>query len=161
MSSVKNYFNKISPAKKITGCVVLVLFVWFCFCLPSHLFLTPTSYVLEDKDNNLLSASIAEDGQWRFPYLTAIHSVKTKKGPREVATVYKKGKVVMQDYVSKIGDSNHLTYQSSGKGFTLEFSKGLKNHSIADFRAVIRDEDGDRLVANGGIECFKGVPHSS
>ncbi|MEP6682179.1 MAG: transglycosylase domain-containing protein, partial [Parafilimonas sp.] len=36
--------------------------------MPGQLFNAPTSYVLEDKDGNLLSASIAEDGQWRFPY---------------------------------------------------------------------------------------------
>ena len=42
--------------------------IWFCFCLPSQLFITPTSYVLEDADRNLLNASIAEDGQWRFPF---------------------------------------------------------------------------------------------
>ena len=45
-----------------------MLLAWFCFCLPSHLFISPTSYVLEDKDRNLLNASIAEDGQWRFPF---------------------------------------------------------------------------------------------
>ncbi|MEP6846412.1 MAG: penicillin-binding protein 1C [Panacibacter sp.] len=28
----------------------------------------PTSFVIADKDNNLLNASIAADGQWRFPY---------------------------------------------------------------------------------------------
>ncbi|MEP6464718.1 MAG: penicillin-binding protein 1C [Parafilimonas sp.] len=47
---------------------MLLLFIWFYFCLPSNLFSKPTSYVLEDKDGNLLSASIAADGQWRFPY---------------------------------------------------------------------------------------------
>ena len=44
-----------------------LLLVWFCFCLPSRLFKGPTSYVLEDANGNLLSASIATDGQWRFP----------------------------------------------------------------------------------------------
>ena len=44
------------------------LFIWFWFCLPSKLFNTPTSFVIEDKDGNLLNASIASDGQWRFPY---------------------------------------------------------------------------------------------
>jgi penicillin-binding protein 1C len=32
----------------------------------------PTSYIVEDKDGNLLNASIAEDGQWRFPYNTDV-----------------------------------------------------------------------------------------
>ena len=36
--------------------------------LPRKLFTYPTSYVIEDANGNLLSASIAADGQWRFPY---------------------------------------------------------------------------------------------
>ena len=32
------------------------------------MFDAPTSYVIEDKDGNLLNATIAADGQWRFPY---------------------------------------------------------------------------------------------
>ncbi|MBC7889563.1 MAG: penicillin-binding protein 1C [Ferruginibacter sp.] len=44
-----------------------VLLTWFWFSLPNQLFNTPTSYVIEDKDGNLLNASIAADGQWRFP----------------------------------------------------------------------------------------------
>jgi penicillin-binding protein 1C len=47
--------------------ILLALFTWFWLALPSQLFNTPTSYVIEDKDGNLLSASIASDGQWRFP----------------------------------------------------------------------------------------------
>jgi len=57
------------PAKKfISISVLLCLMIWFVFCLPSRLFPKPASYILEDKDGNLLSASIAEDGQWHFPY---------------------------------------------------------------------------------------------
>ncbi|MEO6671073.1 MAG: penicillin-binding protein 1C [Ferruginibacter sp.] len=36
--------------------------------LPKKLFKDPTSFVIEDADGNLLNASIAADGQWRFPY---------------------------------------------------------------------------------------------
>ena len=36
--------------------------------LPSRLFTKPTSFVIADKNNQLLNASIAADGQWRFPY---------------------------------------------------------------------------------------------
>lgn len=56
----------IKKYKKTTGFVIL-LFVAFIFCLPDPLFDNPYSTVLEDKDGNLLSASIADDGQWRFP----------------------------------------------------------------------------------------------
>lgn len=48
--------------------VLLGLLLWFWFSLPSKLFHAPTSYVIEDKDGNLLNATIAADGQWRFPY---------------------------------------------------------------------------------------------
>ncbi len=37
--------------------------------LPVQLFRTPYSYVLEDRDGNLLSATVAADGQWRFPLI--------------------------------------------------------------------------------------------
>ncbi|MET6999826.1 penicillin-binding protein 1C [Chitinophaga defluvii] len=46
------------------GGVLLILYV---ICLPSQLFTAPTSYVVEDNNGDLLSASIAPDGQWRFP----------------------------------------------------------------------------------------------
>ena len=47
--------------------VFLVLLFWFWLSLPGQLFNTPTCYVIEDKDGNLLNAAIASDGQWRFP----------------------------------------------------------------------------------------------
>jgi len=48
--------------------VLFGLLLWFYFSLPKKLFNAPTSYVIEDKDGNLLNATIAADGQWRFPY---------------------------------------------------------------------------------------------
>jgi penicillin-binding protein 1C len=48
--------------------VLLGLLTWFWLSLPSKLFHAPTCYVIEDKDGNLLNATIAADGQWRFPY---------------------------------------------------------------------------------------------
>lgn len=47
--------------------VIIALLTWFWLALPNQLFNTPTSYVIEDRDGNLLNASIASDGQWRFP----------------------------------------------------------------------------------------------
>lgn len=41
-------------------------------CLPDPLFKDPTSIVIDDRDDNLLGARIAKDGQWRFPYNEAI-----------------------------------------------------------------------------------------
>ena len=53
---------------KIKLLVLLGLLIWFYLSLPKKLFNAPTSYVIEDKDGNLLNATIASDGQWRFPY---------------------------------------------------------------------------------------------
>ncbi len=44
-----------------------ILALLFYFSLPKTLFSDPYSTVLEDRNKNLLSASIAGDGQWRFP----------------------------------------------------------------------------------------------
>lgn len=41
---------------------------WFALCLPSALFDVHYSTVLVDRGGNLLNASIAADGQWRFPH---------------------------------------------------------------------------------------------
>ena len=45
-----------------------ILTIIFIFILPDRLFTDPISTILLDKDNNLLGAHIADDGQWRFPY---------------------------------------------------------------------------------------------
>ena len=60
--------SKIPLKIKILFVTAIVLYTWFYFCLPLKLFNAPTCFVIEDKDGNLLNASIAADGQWRFPY---------------------------------------------------------------------------------------------
>lgn len=42
------------------------------FSLPTKLFKSPTSYVIEASNGNLLSAAIASDGQWRFPVADSV-----------------------------------------------------------------------------------------
>ncbi|MFD1256112.1 penicillin-binding protein 1C [Mucilaginibacter terrae] len=51
------------PLVILTGALIA-----FWFCLPNPLFNHPTSYVIDDEKGQLLGASIAADGQWRFPY---------------------------------------------------------------------------------------------
>ena len=46
---------------------IIALLIWFWFCLPTPLFNDPTSTIIEDSNGNLLTAKIADDGQWRFP----------------------------------------------------------------------------------------------
>lgn len=72
---MKNYFLHIiqrikdRPLKrKVTIGVLIILLLWFWICVPHKLFNTPTCFVIEDAKGNLLGATIATDGQWRFPY---------------------------------------------------------------------------------------------
>ena len=62
------FFSRLTPRKKIGWGVGLVLVAWFAFSLPSQLFNAPTSFYITDSEGNLLNATIAADGQWRFPY---------------------------------------------------------------------------------------------
>ena len=55
------------PRVLILSAVSVGLLIIYIFSLPSVLFIDPYSTVLEDRNQNLLSASIASDGQWRFP----------------------------------------------------------------------------------------------
>lgn len=52
---------------KIVWATVVILLSWFALCLPKPLFNDPWSTLLLDKNQDLLSARIADDGQWRFP----------------------------------------------------------------------------------------------
>ena len=60
------------PKLLISDAACLLLLSWFWFALPSKLFTSPTSYVIEASDGELLSAAIAKDGQWRFPLADTI-----------------------------------------------------------------------------------------
>lgn len=51
----------------IFSAVSIGLLILYFFSLPGILFIDPYSTVLEDRNQNLLCASIASDGQWRFP----------------------------------------------------------------------------------------------
>ena len=64
---MKRFSLKFKNKKTIGYSVLFLLLVWFWFCLPSPLFRSHTSTVLEDNTGRLLAARIADDGQWRFP----------------------------------------------------------------------------------------------
>jgi penicillin-binding protein 1C len=50
-----------------------VLCVWYVLCIPEKLFDEPFSTVLFARNGELLSASIAPDGQWRFPLSVSVN----------------------------------------------------------------------------------------
>ncbi|QNM85120.1 penicillin-binding protein 1C [Polaribacter pectinis] len=61
------FVNYINCHKKKTIFLV-VLLIFYAFCLPKELFTKPTSTVITSNNNELLGALIAKDGQWRFPH---------------------------------------------------------------------------------------------
>jgi penicillin-binding protein 1C len=67
-SSIFFKLRTLRTSTKIKLLILSGLIIWFYFSLPKKLFNAPTSYIIEDKDGNLLNATIAADGQWRFPY---------------------------------------------------------------------------------------------
>jgi penicillin-binding protein 1C len=66
LSRIKQNLKK--PKVMILTAILFGLTLWFALCLPKPLFNTPTSFVIDDDTGQLLGASIATDGQWRFPY---------------------------------------------------------------------------------------------
>src|SRR5580692_5046603 len=65
LNRVKNVLKK--PKVIIILVFLVISFLLFWFSLPKPLFNSPTSYVIDDADGQLLGAAIASDGQWRFP----------------------------------------------------------------------------------------------
>jgi len=52
----------------VFGLLFLLSLVLYWYILPNPLFDRPTSTVITDRDDDLLGAKIADDGQWRFPH---------------------------------------------------------------------------------------------
>ena len=66
-SYILNNLKKLSKKQKLYTILLLLIIFLFYFCFPKKLFIAPTSYVITDAAGNLLNATIAADGQWRFP----------------------------------------------------------------------------------------------
>lgn len=57
---------------KLKLTLVVLVFMYWLFCLPSILFKVPTSTLVKSRQGIMLGARIAEDGQWRFPKTDSI-----------------------------------------------------------------------------------------
>ena len=66
-SKILNFFKRLSVTQKVILCILAFLVTGYIFCLPRHLFHVPDSTVVTDRNEELLGARIASDGQWRFP----------------------------------------------------------------------------------------------
>lgn len=58
---------QIAQMKRIKLGIIVLLAIGYIFCLPRQLFHVPYSTVVTDRNEELLGARIAADGQWRFP----------------------------------------------------------------------------------------------
>ena len=68
MKRVFNFLKK----HNIKAIIIFFLMIAYYYCLPKKLFVTPTATVVTAKNNELLGAVIAKDGQWRFPELDSV-----------------------------------------------------------------------------------------
>ena len=66
-SKILNFFKRLSVTQEVILCILAFLVTGYIFCLPRHLFHVPYSTVVTDRNEELLGARIASDGQWRFP----------------------------------------------------------------------------------------------
>ena len=66
-SKILNFFKRLSVTQKVILCILAFWVTGYIFCLPRHLFHVPSSTVVTDRNEELLGARIASDGQWRFP----------------------------------------------------------------------------------------------
>ena len=64
---ILNFFKKLSITRKVMSGIIILLMIGYIFCLPGQLFHVPYSTVVTDRNDELLGARIASDGQWRFP----------------------------------------------------------------------------------------------
>ncbi|MBE7685941.1 penicillin-binding protein 1C [Tenacibaculum piscium] len=71
MNTLFNFLKQYQFKKLVISIFSLITILYY-FCLPQQLFLVPTSTVVTAKNNELLGAVIAKDGQWRFPELDSV-----------------------------------------------------------------------------------------
>lgn len=67
MISIYKFFKRLSVFRKVMLGILTLLVIGYIFCLPGQLFHVPYSTVVTDRNDELLGARIASDGQWRFP----------------------------------------------------------------------------------------------
>lgn len=67
MISIYKFFKRLSVFRKVMLSILTLLVIGYIFCLPEQLFHVPYSTVVTDRNDELLGARIASDGQWRFP----------------------------------------------------------------------------------------------
>ncbi len=70
--AVYRIFYWLKPKYILLLFIIILTTLIYYFCLPESLFKVAYATVLEDRKGNLLGASIANDGQWRFPQTDSV-----------------------------------------------------------------------------------------
>lgn len=129
--------------KKYLLGLIVILATGYYFCLPSTLFDDPYSTVLEDYQGELLSASIAADGQWRFP---EIHAVPEK---------FSKALVVYEDKRFWVHPGVDVLSLARAFRQNLDAGKILSGGSTIDMQVVRLSRKGkDRTIVEKLIESI-------
>ena len=66
MNPIYKFFKRLSVTKKVMTISIALLMIGYIFCLPRQLFHVPYSTVVTDRNEELLGARIASDGQCGF-----------------------------------------------------------------------------------------------
>src|SRR5512145_1206766 len=82
ISAAGKYLVLLVNRKKYLLTAVFALMIVYMLLIPHDLFRDPLSTVILDKNENLLGARVASDGQWRFP---ASNSVPEKVSKATIA----------------------------------------------------------------------------
>ena len=61
-SKILNFFKRLSVTQKVILCILAFWVTGYIFCLPRHLFHVPYSTVVTDRNEELLGARIASNG---------------------------------------------------------------------------------------------------
>ena len=64
---ISKKIKHLTKKQKLMIIISLAFVIWFYFLIPSPLLNVPYSTLIKDRNNNLMGAKIADDGQWRFP----------------------------------------------------------------------------------------------
>lgn len=144
----KSFYFFFKTHRKKSFFLGLLLIVVYLFCLPSQLFRTPLSMVLEDREGNLLGARIATDGQWRFPategiperFSTALTTFEDRRFYQHIGIdPVGIGRAIQQNLKHKkiVSGGSTLTMQ------TIRMSRNKKSRSI--FQKIIEAIQATRM----------------
>jgi len=133
----------------------LTLLLGYVFSLPRKLFDKPTCTVIDDREDRLLGAKIADDGQWRFPaadslprkYVQALVLFEDKRFFRHFGVdLLALGRAFRQNIATR-------QVTSGGSTITMQVIRLMKNNPPRNIRQKIKEVI---LATRLELRCSKG-----